>query len=146
MYRSWVLKLSSWTFEIWQKLFRENKKILLNLARGFWTIGRHRWTSVNMCIQLYQYRCSVSLRTRESPVDEHYFLISISKPSNYLWRNSQKKEIPSQMTEKHVQWLTYHFNIEYMFHVALEQLHHVDDNNDDEIYFVNKYIFILNLS
>jgi hypothetical protein len=48
------------------------------------------------------------------------------------------------MTGKHVQWLTYHFNVEYMFHVALEQLHHIDNN--DEIYFVNKFIFILNLS
>lgn len=46
------------------------------------------------------------------------------------------------MTEKHVQWLTYHFNIEYMFHVALDQLHQIDNN--DEIYFVKKFLFRLN--
>ncbi|CAF1218512.1 unnamed protein product [Rotaria sordida] len=36
------------------------------------------------------------------------------------------------MTDKDIQWLTYHFNIEYMFHVALEQLYHID--NSDETY------------
>jgi hypothetical protein len=46
------------------------------------------------------------------------------------------------MAEAHAKWLTYHFNIEYMFHVALEQLHHID--NKDDIYLVNKFIFVLN--
>ncbi len=45
------------------------------------------------------------------------------------------------MTKTDVQWLTYHFNIEYMFHVALEQLHHIDDNYD-EIDLVNKFVVI----
>jgi hypothetical protein len=48
----------------------------------------------------------------------------------------RKEKIPSQMTEKHIQWLTYHFNIEYMFHIALEQLHNIDNN--DENYYVRK--------
>ena len=47
------------------------------------------------------------------------------------------------MTEKHVQWLTYYFNIEYMFQIALEQLHHIDNN--PEIDLVNKIIIVLNL-
>lgn len=46
------------------------------------------------------------------------------------------------MAEEHVQWLTYHFNIEYMFHIALEQLNHMDNN--EENYFVNTFIFIFN--
>jgi hypothetical protein len=48
------------------------------------------------------------------------------------------------MTEKHVQWLTYYFNIEYMFHIALEQLHHIDNN--PEIDLVNEIIIIFNIS
>jgi hypothetical protein len=46
-------------------------------------------------VGLYPYRYFVNLRTRESTVDERYLLISISKSSNYFWRNSQKKQIPS---------------------------------------------------
>ena len=45
------------------------------------------------------------------------------------------------MNEEHIQWLTYHFNIEYMLHVALEQLHNIDNN--DEIYFVNKFFLFI---
>ena len=41
------------------------------------------------------------------------------------------------MTEKDVQWLTYHFNIENMFHVALKQLQDIDD----KISLVVIYIF-----
>ena len=49
------------------------------------------------------------------------------------------------MSEKHVQWLTYHFNVEYMLYVALEQLHQIDNTNDS-IYMVGQFTFLKHLS
>lgn len=43
------------------------------------------------------------------------------------------------MSEMNVQWLTYHFNIEHMLHVALEQLHQIEIT-DDEIDLVQTFI------
>ena len=37
-----------------------------------------------------------------------------------------------------VQWLSYHFNVEHMLHVALEQLHHLE-STDEEIDRVNEF-------
>jgi hypothetical protein len=70
-------------------------------------------------------------------IDSNREFSSSPKSINYFWREYQT----GPMTETDVQWLTYHFNIEYMFHVALDQLHHIDDNHD-EIDLVNKFVVI----
>ncbi|CAF3168807.1 unnamed protein product [Rotaria socialis] len=36
------------------------------------------------------------------------------------------------MTEKDIQWLTYHCNVEYMLHTALEQLYRIDNEDDTD--------------
>ena len=50
----------------------------------------------------------------------------------------------TSMSEMNVQWLTYHFNIEHMLHVALEQLHHIE-TVDEDIDLVKTYLAQLTL-
>jgi len=46
------------------------------------------------------------------------------------------------MSSNDIQWLTHHFNIEYMFRIALEQLQKLDDDELDLVYHKTRFLYL----